>query len=139
MNEVVNVDVNWREDDNFYIKSFAKKGSKRLIALDIDGTLTTAPSLFKKCKEKGNICGLVSHRKMSYIFDFAERIRAKPDFVCSASFSVQGTKERCLRLSAKKFKTNKKVYVGDRDTDKIDALKANFWYIDIETGELFKK
>ena len=126
--EFTNNEVGWDVNANFYTKAGTKVKASKLIGFDIDGTLTSKPKLFEKCKKNDdNICGLVSHRTLPFIFEFAQKVGIKPDFVCSASFQHQNVaKEKCLQLSKKWFNAKRNIYIGDATSDFINAMNARF-------------
>ena len=128
--QFTNSDVGWNVDNNFYVKAGSRKNPKNLIGFDIDGTLTSKPRMFNRCKyNEDNICGLVSHRTLPFIFEFAQKTKIKPDFVCSGSFQFENVaKDKCLKLATHWFKSKRKIYVGDTVHDMINASNAGFEY-----------
>ena len=131
--QFTNSEIAWDVDNNFYVKAGAKKNPKNLIGFDIDGTLTSKPKMFNRCKysrdSHDNICGLVSHRTLPFIFEFAQKNKIHPDFVCSASFQFENVaKDKCLKLSTKWFQSKRKIYIGDTVSDMINASNAGFEY-----------
>ena len=133
--------------DNFYIKFGTNREPIRVKGFDIDGTLTNNVDPFLECKKDNqNVCGLVSLRVMSDIFDFAEKNNLNPDFVCSPETNLKnfshnqefGDKSACL-LKAKTVwrKAKEYTYMGDSKEDFESAKVAGYKFLPPPKYKLF--
>lgn len=132
-------------EENYYVispkdsskKFYTRYGTKKkyivVRGFDIDGSLTEGLEPYEKCKRgTKNICGVISHRDLPWIFEFAHFNQINPDFVCSAGLS----KKQCLLLMKKKFPRAKKyTYFGDSVTDMEASKEAKVKFYPIEPIE----
>lgn len=133
------MDKDGPESDVFINNDKVDSKPKKVIAVDIDGTMVRHAggqqdvhdeneNIFRAHLNSENaVAGIVSRRKEKGIWDFSDEVDAKPDFFCSTKF--QPTKDKCLNELKKRYpNADQHVYIGDSQHDEFAARQADYTF-----------